>query len=66
MATRHGNIIEELPINSPGHVREWLERFDQAVLIHDAVLSANTDPERNARKVALLLSVVGPEGYRLI
>ena len=62
MATR----IEELPVGKPSDIEDWVERFTQYAIIHDAVTSATTPEEVNLRKVALLLSSVGAEGYKLI
>ena len=62
MATR----IEELPVGKPSDIEDWVERFTQYAIIHDAVTSATTAEEVNLRKVALLLSSVGAEGYKLI
>lgn len=56
--------IEELDPN--GEVEEWLERFEQMVEVNEVYLAATTDPVRATRKRALLLSLIGAEGYRLL
>ena len=58
--------MEELPVNEPSEIANWVERFEQYAEIHDAILSAKDAAAVNARKVALLLSSVGSEGYKLI
>ena len=62
MATRNG--LEEMDVNNG--VEEWLERFEMWVSIQDAVISAETDPVKNARTVAFLLSGIGAEAYRIL
>ena len=64
MATR--NIIEELPVSDPTAIEEWLERFEQYAAIHDVIVAATTDDIRATRKVALLISCLGAEGYKLV
>ena len=63
MATR---LIEELPTSEPALVIDWIERFEQSVLVHDAYLRATDADQRNIRKVALFLSCIGQDGYRLL
>ena len=60
----NSRFIEELPIH--GEIEDWLERFESMVEVNQVYL-ATTDPNVQAtRKRALLLSVIGAEGYRLL
>ena len=61
MATRP---IEEL--DPQGEVEDWLDRFEQMVEVNAVYLASTTDDERATRKRALLLSLIGGEGYRLL
>lgn len=57
------------PLNVNGQledIEDWLERFDQMADVHDAVLEAKDAQTINARKVALLLSRIGADGYRML
>ena len=67
MATSTGNGMEPLNINGQlEDIEDWLERFDQMVDVHNAVLEAKDAQAINARKVALLLSRIGADGYRML
>ena len=50
MATR---IMEELPISEPTEIQDWVERFQQYSVIHEAILTADSEAAINSRKVAL-------------
>ena len=62
MATR----IEDLPVNDPNLITEWLDRFEFCCGIHDAILSADTDEIRATRKKDLFLHSIGREAYSLL
>ncbi len=54
-------------LNPEGDVEEWLERFQCWVDVQDAVIAAAEDAEKlDARKVAFLLSCIGPDGYKIL
>ena len=57
------------PLNINGQIediKDWLGRFDQMVECHEAVLEGKDAQATNARKVALLLSRIGADGYRML
>jgi hypothetical protein len=65
MATRMLGI-DELPTQDPLMISDWLERFGQMALIHEAVRSATAGEPKETAKVALFLSCIGPDAYRLL
>ena len=64
MATR--TLIEELNVSDPSSVQEWVERFEEMAEMHDVLIATTNEEVKARRKVALLLSLIGPEGYKLI
>ena len=62
MATRILGI-EELPTQEPANIGDWLERFGQMALIHEAVRSATAGEPKELAKVALFLSCKGADTY---
>ena len=62
MATR----IEDLPVNDPDAVTEWLQRFEFCCGIHEAILSATTPEIAETRKKNLFLHSIGKEAYSLL
>ena len=59
-------LIEELNTSNPHEVEEWLDRFESMVEVNSVYLNADTDDLRNQRKRSLLVSVIAPEGYKLL
>ena len=64
MATRILGI-EELPTQEPANIGDWLGRFGQMALIHEAVRSATAGEPKELAKVALFLSCIGAECGRI-
>ena len=62
MATRP---IEELDVNS-NSVEDWLDRFEQMVEVNAVYLASTDEAQKGVRKRALLLSLIGPEGFKLL
>ena len=67
MATRMlGMQMDELPTQDPTMINDWIERFGQMALIHEAVRSAEAGAPKNTAKVALFLSCIGADAYSLL
>ena len=62
MATR---IIEPLVLSDPNHIKDWLERIDEA--IDCQILQHGIAENKQARmKVSYLLANIGQAGYRVL
>ena len=59
-------FIEELPVSGDQNIEDWLERFESIVEVNQVYISATGDDQKASRKRGLFLSVIGPEGYRIL
>ena len=66
MATMEmGRPIEELRVHDSSAIENWLERFEMMIEVNP-VYSSASDADKPAKKRAMLLSLIGAEGYSLL
>ena len=58
--------MEELPVNDPSGVTEWMERFEQMSEIHESIVNVDVDAVKAVRKRALFINSIGKEAYSLL
>ena len=58
--------MEELPVNDPSGVTEWMERFEQMSEIHESIVSVTDADVKATRLRALFINSIGKEAYSLL